>query len=225
MQEKINVFDENDALSGQTYYRRAKQLVAKGRAVWADSSKTAIRLTQKEMNSLKDYGTIESKLDSEELLYAAKHNVRLKRSLIYHTIAFLIAAPLVFAALPVFLNSAFTGDMTDITFADDEVMAATLYELRQMAFAFGQHNNMVAGRIVAQATNGLVNPSAVGATPASLYFAWGAYFAWGVFILSRFLLHLAPKIRYKEQKQVSAEYRRLMQGALDSNTVDLRKNA
>jgi len=222
MQEKVAVLDENGLAAGQTYYRRAKQLVAKGRAVWRDDSKTVIRLAPKEMTKM-EYDTIESKLDNEELLYAAKRNVRLKRGLIWHFTAFLIVAPLVFGVLPDFLGT-FAGSSV-VVYADDEAMAATLYELRQMAFTFGQHNNMLAARIVAQTANDLVNPSASPDIFSAQYFVWGTYFAWGVFVLSRLVLYLAPKIRGKEQKQVSAEYRRLIKGVLDNSVVDLRKNA
>ena len=234
MQEKIAVFDERGAPSGQTYYRRAKQLVAKGRAAWQDSDKTAIRLTPKENETDKEtfimeFDSIEHSIlrENEELMYTAKRNVRLKRNLIWHLAAFLLALPLVFAALPDFLDSTFvtTATATDITLAEAEAAAVILDGLRQLAFTFGQQGGGAASRIVARAAADLVNPGGSTDFLAVQYFAWGAYFAWGLFILTRVALVLELKVKQKEQRQVSAEYRRLMKGALDDSAVDLRENA
>ncbi|MCL2376731.1 MAG: hypothetical protein FWC76_04960 [Defluviitaleaceae bacterium] len=222
---KIMVFDENNVETGQTYPRRAKQLVTKGRAVWQEDGQSAIRMTPKEADkeTIKmGYNDIDVAQDNDELLHTAKSNVRQRRSLICHIIAFLIAAPLIFAALPNFLGNAPTGDIANAALANDEAVAAILNELRQMAFTFGQHGNAAAARTVAQAANDLVNPPASNAHDMQ-YFVWGAYFAWGVFILSRLVLYSLPKFKHKEQKRVSEEYHRLKMGA--PAVVDMRENS
>ena len=231
MQEKIMVFDENDAPAGHTYYRRAKQLVAKGRAVWTDGGKTAIRLMPKENDeeALKmEYVKIDRDIESEELLRIAKDNVKLKRNFVRHLIIFAVA--LVF--LPILLDV--FGSTRDIpmsaqTALSDEGVVAALVELRLMINALPDGPEAESALFnLTLAADRLVNPN----PPAVFYvnqdrqlFIFGVYSAWGAFVLSRLVLYIVPKVGRKEQAEVSAEYRRLMKGALDGGTVDLRENA
>ena len=241
MQEKISVFDENNIPTGRTYYRRAKQLVARGRAAWHDGGKTAIRLiprkndTDKEI-AIMEYDSAISKLENEELLYTAKRNVRLKRGLMWNIIAFLVAAPLIYVIFAGFLDDVLGPGR--VILVENHDFISSMSHLNSMAFQFSSVGDTEASAIVAQATSDLVSAfSAAGIEPqvlihgttpfdAAWFFTWGAYFAWGVFILTRLALYLAPKFKRKEQERVSAEYRRLMHGALDGvGTVDLRENA
>lgn len=226
MQEKIAVFDENGIEAGRTYHRRAKQLVAKGRAAWHNSDKTAIHMMPEENESDKEiiimeYDTAENKPDNEEMLYAAKRNVRLKRSLKWHIIAFVIAAPLIYIL--------FVGFLDNVLHQGRFVMndgRTLMSEMNNMAFHFTAAGDTEAAAILAQAARDLVNsPNAVtyGTSHwhAAWFFTWGAYAAWGIFIATRLVMYFVPKIKQREEIQVSAEYRRLAK----SDTVDLRKNA
>jgi len=232
---KITVFDESNAEIGQTYPRRAKQLVTKGRAVWQDDRQRAIRMTPKEAD--KETMKMEHDfIDNEELMQTAKSNVRLKRSLICHLIAFLIAAPLIFAFFDGFMVSS-VGRYT-YTAVENHTIVSSLRELNTMAFQFSHVGDTAASAIIAQATSDLVNSFSLAdleqmgsqvithATPtfdAVWYFVWGAYFAWGVFILSRLVVYFLPKIRHREQRQVSAEYSRLKTNA--PVVISTRENA
>jgi hypothetical protein len=100
--DKITVFDKEGHIIGETFRRRAKQLVLKERAVWTDDN--AICLL--EANNTKGDNNMENQnmpfvdlreieeareetnTPSEDLLmYLARRNIRFRRGLIAHVIA------------------------------------------------------------------------------------------------------------------------------------------
>jgi len=109
---KITVYDQFNEIVGETFQRRAKQLVLKGRAKWADNAQTAICLLEsaeypKEEKSMETYGNDQEhkeyidlrepaeKVDTSSedlLLYIAKQNVEKLRNLKINIIALPIAA-------------------------------------------------------------------------------------------------------------------------------------
>lgn len=112
MNNKITVYDQFNEIVGETFQRRAKQLVLKGRAEWADDAQTAICLLEsvehpKEGKPMETYSNNQEhkeyidlcepteKVDapSEDLLlYIAKQNVEKLRNLKINIIALPIAA-------------------------------------------------------------------------------------------------------------------------------------
>ena len=171
--------------------------------------------------------------DEDDLMHVAKANVRLKRNLMRHVIAFVIAAPLILILFEGFLDEALVSH--DVMHSHNPTVTGSLSELRMMAFQFSSAGDTEASAIVAQAAADLATSIAaieptvyaiaysIAAYDAAWFFAWGAYFAWGLFVLSRLIMYFRPKVRQKEQKQVSAEYARLKKGTLD--VVDIRENA
>jgi len=102
MTQQLTVYDENGVPIGMTFPKRARQLVSKQRALWHDDAHTAIRLLPeaKEEVPLGEYlgddDMDESPAGSRSddlLLYLAKRNVREKRNLTKHFVAFIAAWP------------------------------------------------------------------------------------------------------------------------------------
>ena len=104
MVEQLTVYDENGAPIGMTFPKRARQLISKQRALWHDDTHTAIRLlpetkadtTAVEYQDLDDDDLEDTAgfMGSDDLLlYLAKKNVREKRNLIKHIIAYICAWP------------------------------------------------------------------------------------------------------------------------------------
>lgn len=225
MEGKIRVFDEHGTEGIATFPRRAKQLVAKGRAVWKDGDKAAIRLMPKETDKevlTMEYDKISHDIENEELMQIAKNNVQLRRNLVRHLIIFAVALAFLPALDRLFVSTHSVPAQTQLS---DEGVIAALAELRMMINTLTLHTpeETYAGSALlhlALAADRLVNPPANFYTNQSgQYFIYGAYSAWGLFVLSRLALYLA----HRERGQVSAEYRRLTRDKL--NTVDLRENA
>ena len=104
MIEQLTVYDENGAQVGMTFPKRARQLINKQRAVWNDDSHTSIRL----LPEVKEEVPVDDYLSEDEyegspgftgsddlLLYLARKNVREKRNLIRHVMAYIAAWPIV----------------------------------------------------------------------------------------------------------------------------------
>ena len=224
MDGKIRVFDEHGIEGIATFPRRAKQLVAKGRAVWQDGGRTAIRLKPKENEEVltMEHAKISHDIENEELMRIAKDNVKLKRNLVRHLIIFAVALAFLPVLTGLFESRHSAPAQTQLS---DEGVIAALAELGTMMTTLTIHapEETDAGAALlhlALAADRLVNPPIHFYTDQSgQYFIFGAYSAWGLFVLSRLALYLAQR----ERGQVSAEYRRLKRGTLD--TVDLRENA
>jgi len=94
MEGKILMYDSNGTEVGETYSRRARQLVKQQRAVWADDTHTAIRFAP---DTTEDWETASPhpaphhtphSPDKGSVLYAlAEKRVRDRRQLIWYTVA------------------------------------------------------------------------------------------------------------------------------------------
>jgi hypothetical protein len=110
--DKITVLDKEGRVIGETFNRRAKQLVLKERATWTDEKNSAIRLLKAELTEgdeimenqnmpFMDLRAAERPHEeistpSEDLLmYLARRNIRFRRGLLTH----IIAMPAAFLAL------------------------------------------------------------------------------------------------------------------------------
>jgi len=103
MIKQLAVYDEHGAQVGMTFPKRARQLISKQRAVWHDDAHTAIQLVPETKidipleEYLDDDMEYEAELTQSDdlLLYLAKQNVKQKRRLIKHVIAYIVSWPLV----------------------------------------------------------------------------------------------------------------------------------
>ena len=105
MVQQLAVYDESGTQVGMTFPKRARQLINKQRALWHNDTHTAIRLLPdiKEEALMDEY--LNDDIDMDEppsptvsddlLLYLAKKNVREKRNLSKHAVAFIAAWPLI----------------------------------------------------------------------------------------------------------------------------------
>ncbi|MCL2841564.1 MAG: hypothetical protein FWE05_12430 [Defluviitaleaceae bacterium] len=98
MESKIMLYDAEGKKVGETFMRRARQLVKQQRATWMTDDHSAIQfvadtedfdeLTEEEIKHT------EEKQDDALLMYIAKQNVAEKRQFKCHLIAYIIAWPL-----------------------------------------------------------------------------------------------------------------------------------
>lgn len=116
MIEQLTVYDESGAPIGMTFPKRARQLISKQRALWHDDTHTAIRLLPE---TKADTAAVEYQdLDDDDLedttgftgsddllLYLAKKNVREKRNLLKHIVAFIAAWPMIIIFYDVVLSN------------------------------------------------------------------------------------------------------------------------
>jgi len=119
MTKPIVLYDQNHERVGETYPRRAKQLIRNGRATWLEEGQSLLLATNHEpyppeqeepiMTAYQNNGTSVPPLPPPEthemsddlLLYLAKKNVAEKRSLLRHAIAYVLALVILFAATSV----------------------------------------------------------------------------------------------------------------------------
>jgi len=111
MESKVIMHDASGAEVGETYSRRARQLVKQQRAVWADDTHTAIRFvpdTAEEWEAEPDptaathssaiHAAPPSAKDKTGALYAmAERRIRDRNRLIWHTVALLPVFIIIFA--------------------------------------------------------------------------------------------------------------------------------
>jgi len=90
MEEKILLFDVNDVKVGETFGRRARQMVVQQRAVWTDESKRAIRFTTEEAAEASGAPEPDEKEKTADALYAlAEKRLRVRKRFVIHSIALL----------------------------------------------------------------------------------------------------------------------------------------
>ena len=93
MESKVIMYDASGAEVGETYTRRARQLVKQQRAVWADDTHTAIRFAPDAMEEWEvapapPPGAAAPASDKSSALYAlAERRVRDRRLIVLHSVA------------------------------------------------------------------------------------------------------------------------------------------
>ncbi|MDR3239552.1 MAG: hypothetical protein LBT44_05645 [Clostridiales bacterium] len=124
MDDRVIVNDENNVKIGKTYPRRARQLVHKQRAIWADEMQTAIRLspTVEDREWVEAEPVIEMEIASEAApasswderwLYAlAEKRVRQRKWFIFHSCGLIPG----FIVLVLFWSAVGGGYDTDLFF-------------------------------------------------------------------------------------------------------------
>ena len=126
----IILYDENHERVGETYHRRAKQLVRSGRAYWLEEGHSLLLAsylaehqtlppTKEEIPTMTESvftnnGTAPEEpkapctsVSSDSLMYLAKQNVTQKKSLIRHIVAYIIA----WALILIFSSFTFSGQI------------------------------------------------------------------------------------------------------------------
>ncbi len=88
MESKVLLFNDKDAKVGETYMRRARQLVNQQRAAWVDESHSAIRFMPDAELSFDTPDTEDTKPSGHSLKALAEKNLREKKKFIYLTILF-----------------------------------------------------------------------------------------------------------------------------------------
>ena len=78
MENKVLLYNANDVKIGETYIRRAKQLIRQQRAVWADDSQTAVRFAP----GMENMDAVDGRLD--ELV---EKRLRERKNFILHSFA------------------------------------------------------------------------------------------------------------------------------------------
>ena len=101
MEGKVILYDADGNKVGETFTRRARQLVKQQRAVWTDDSQSAVRFMADEEDweaaesEAKDaaipifaHGTKDIDDDSAALVALARERIRQRKLLLWHTLAF-----------------------------------------------------------------------------------------------------------------------------------------
>ena len=111
--DKITVYNQDNERVGETYRRRAKQLVLKNRAIWLGDEFSAICLTntaddfnnenkEDEMiyhnngevaDIMETHTPTEDEYSKDLLMYLAERNIRFRSNLIRHALAFIVVFP------------------------------------------------------------------------------------------------------------------------------------
>jgi hypothetical protein len=90
MESKIQLFDANNIKVGETFSRRARQLVNQQRAEWTDESQTAIRFAPDAEMEWETPPPVEASFDKNNGIYLlAETRLRERYYFILHSIAFL----------------------------------------------------------------------------------------------------------------------------------------
>jgi len=131
----IVLYDENHERVGETYPRRAKQLLRSGRAFWLDEGNTMCLVTatnetypptEEDVSTMTEpvmhnNGMLEESIppapvttgSDDLLLYVAKQNVARKRSLIRHIVAFILALVLFFVSTSFHFSNNHTAQVNE----------------------------------------------------------------------------------------------------------------
>jgi len=204
MVQQLTVYDENGTQIGMTFPKRARQLISKQRAFWHDDSHTAIRL----IPEIKEDIPMEEYLDdldkppmptgsNDLLLYLAKKNVRDKRKLLKHFLAYIAAWPVIAIFYGAVVN--YTAHSTRMRW--NNVMRT--FEDARIYLPPWRADNLE--RQMQTYFNNLTHPI--------MYIIIGVMIAWGVWILVRTVNHYSAarsrRLLKSKPDPVQVEYQRL----------------
>ena len=207
---------------GTTYPRRAKQLVRNGRAVWLEEGQT-LQLTaepdstppvtieeEAQMDDkmyptngkAKTYTSDHTEESDDLLMYLAKKNVREKRNLGWHVLAFIIALIILGTLFGVNhthshpMSSQIRGAINNVQSIQSYVPVDSLWHVGN---AIGAMERVMFSHI-----------------PSVLYMLSGALILWGAWIVVRAAKIFRRKKKSAKPDPVLLEYKRL------KDTIDLR---
>ena len=235
----IILYDENHERVGETYHRRAKQLVRSGRAFWLEEGHSLLLAsypeyqplppTKEETPTMTESAFTNNGVAPEEaeapcpagsndlLMYLAKKNVAQKKSLIRHIIAYILTLPVLYAIS----NRALA---VTATAAYPESFFGRLYEHMQ-PYLFVRPSGFIVNEVAFFASNDAwYQPVAVSSGFYFMHFMLGIMAAWGVWIAVRgFKIayrHLQNKTpRPRRPDPIALEYQRLMSMSADSAAI------
>ena len=93
MEPEIIVYDGNNIQLGKTFSRRAKQLVAKGRAVWTNNGQTEIVLAEESIVDMREAAPERAGESDDLLRHLAKERVQRRKLIRRHIWAYIAAVP------------------------------------------------------------------------------------------------------------------------------------
>ena len=159
MQDKILLYGSNGEKMGETFARRAKQLVKRQRARWTDEAKTAIRFEPDAGDWTEDSDTGDDSDDSEAasealpsaepaqashdfddsaLVELAKKRIKERRRFVFHTLAFLPGWFVAFL-FSVMVHGTFSRNAGMLMFAFITGAWLTAYTIHFYQFAARRH--------------------------------------------------------------------------------------
>ncbi|MCL2204577.1 MAG: EI24 domain-containing protein [Defluviitaleaceae bacterium] len=115
MDGKVILYDSNDVKIGETYIKRARQLVKKQRASWVDDSYKSIRFAPG-AESLEAIAMQEEEHDDGWLVELAAKRITQRKRFIFHSIAFIPGWFLLFGFITLILDDATTGAIAFVMF-------------------------------------------------------------------------------------------------------------
>ena len=205
---------------GTTYPRRAKQLVRNERAVWLEEGRTLQLLSELEFPAIIEEETeMDDKMypnngktkthisdhteeNDDLLMYLAKKNVREKKNLGWHALAFVIA----FMIIGMLFGVNHTGSHPHSRWINE-----TIRELSTIAPHVPAQYEWVIHNAISSLQNVLFSH-----TPVILHLLVGALILWGAWIAVRAAKIFRRKKKSAKPDPVLLEYKRL------KDTIDLR---
>lgn len=215
---------------GNTYPRRAKQLVHNGRAVWLEENSTIKllddepetapppaskeRILMEETTVFLNNGATPIDLAGDDLLmYQAKQNVKDKKNLKIHVILFLVVFP--FIAGLNFTSTTSHG----ILHNEARNLQARAYHaenqtnvLQEQIPEAAAHNIFTLIDAAHSASNEMHHVASTQGPSNAWYVVFGAYLAWGAWIAYRIVKIIVPNLSRKTGRKldpVVLEYNRL----------------
>jgi len=101
MENKVLLYDSNDVKIGETFIRRARQLVKQQRGEWSDESQTAVKFFSDKVE-----GWETTEFEDDSLIALAEKRIKDRTRIIIHSIVFLP----VWLLLYVFIDWFFSGN-------------------------------------------------------------------------------------------------------------------
>jgi len=212
--QQLTVYDQHGAQVGMTFPKRARQLVSKQRALWHDDTHTSIRLLPEDKAEAahdEDFAKDDTQKafvtpgSNDLLLYLAKKNVREKRNLVRHVLAYIAVWPVIMMFYIGFLANT------------RHPFYHWLIEANRLLGEFSTFRTLSWHSYDAIWA---VNNLAYSHTHPLWYVILGVMLAWGVWIAARVVKRVANSRRHARFKKarpdpVQLEYQRLKDMAAD----------
>ena len=214
MDIKIALYDADGNKIGETFKRRAKQLVKQQRAVWEDESQTSIRFLPDEDNFFEEVEEEKESTKNALIMYKAKQNVKERKNIIKHAIAYFITW-IMFSIIYWEMIHPTLNTRAHLGWRFDSAIRALNGFWDSIVFEFREDN--IFGELwrLDEAINHLENVSVN--APAEIWLVFvGAMLFWGGLIIYRLGKIIKVYYRNKPRKKhkpdpIEVEYKRLME--------------